>query len=428
MTQIRFDLEALGQGTDVNPAEVSADLDRFISDMNGDKSSFFNLPQTSTWSRELENLQPVLAQRIPEVDTFIHLGIGGSSLGAETILNALAGPNCPRFFFWDNIDPDWIADCLAKIQPERTLVYVVSKSGTTMETMAQFALIYQWFRSKLGSEEKAREHFVFCTDPVKGALRELARDWKVPAFEIAPNLGGRFSALSAVGLFPALVAGIDCKGLIAGAKLARDEFLEDFSRGKIHPVTALARRLLELNTTENRNITVLMPYSQKLKTLGAWFTQLWAESLGKNGRGLTPVAAVGATDQHSILQLLRDGPQDKVVGFIEVQGFQHMTDLKWNGPSLPSLVEVTGITLNQLMDAELNATRNVLTNNHRPHFTLRVPKVNASTLGQMLFALETLTGVAGYLMKIDPFDQPGVEEGKILTREYIRACKKGAIP
>lgn len=427
MGHIHFDLENLMFSNDVPRDAYKPGLEHFLKDMDADKSSFFHLPVKSSWENELQGLQTLLAQRIPEVDTFVHLGIGGSSLGAETIVNALSTKNSPKFYFWDNIDPDWLHDCLERIQPQRTLVYVVSKSGTTMETMAQMALIYKWFVQKLGSEDAARKHFVFCTDPQKGALRELSRDWKIPTFEIPQNLGGRFSALSAVGLFPALVAGIDCKALLKGAAEYRESILEDVQKGKTPEVAELAFKLLQMYQSGNRNITVLMPYSQKLKTLSPWFTQIWAESLGKNQKGLTPLSAVGATDQHSILQLLRDGPADKVLGFIEIQGFQHMTDLEWRGPSLPAMVEVTGITMNQLMDAELNATRNVMVNNKRPNFTIRVPKVNAYTLGQLFFSLETLTGVAGYYLGIDPFDQPGVEEGKILTREYIRACKKSAM-
>ena len=174
-------------------------------------------------------------------------------------------------------------------------------------------------------------------------------------------------------------------------------------------------------------MTVLMPYSQNLKVFSAWFTQLWAESLGKAGKGLTPVPAVGATDQHSILQLLKEGPQDKVIGFIEVRGFQNVPEIRWNGPDLPAFRELAGITMNQLMDAEFNATRQALSNSQRPLFTITLPRLNAQTLGQLFFVFETLTAIAGYGLGIDPFDQPGVEEGKKLTRERIGACKKNAI-
>lgn len=406
--------------------EAWACIEKFLADMNADRSSFFHLPEKSTWVQEIERVQPLLAKRLPEINTFIHLGIGGSSLGSETIVRGLATTTAPTFHFLDNIDPDHISDTLEQCDPKRTLVFVVTKSGTTMETLAQFVHIHKWLEKSLGSEE-AKKHLVFCTDPKKGALRQLSETWNIPTFDIPPNLGGRFSALGPVGLFPAFVAGIDCKAMLKGAAECRTQFLDDVKTGAVPIVADLALRLVKHHQENKRNVTVLMPYSTKLKPFSAWFTQLWAESLGKSNKGMTPLAATGATDQHSILQLLRDGPHDKVVGFVEVAGFNRLVELKWNGPSLDALELVTGITLNQLMDAEFNATRQVLTNNERPNFTLTIPRLNATTLGQMFFFCEVLTALAGYYLEIDPFDQPGVEEGKKLTQERIRACKKHSI-
>ncbi|HRK01735.1 MAG TPA: glucose-6-phosphate isomerase, partial [Oligoflexia bacterium] len=248
-----------------------------------------------------------------------------------------------------------------------------------------------------------------------------------PTFEIPPNLGGRYSVLSAVGLFPAMVAGLDYHPFLTGAQEVVSHF-EDQVNAKVVPdALELAARLVQFYKKDGRNITVLMPYSQKLKTFSAWFVQLWAEGLGKNGLGITPVAATGPTDQHSLLQILRDGPNDKTVGFIEVLGFQNLTELKWTGVTGGTFDLVSGITLNQLMDAELNATRQVLSNQSRPHFSLCIPKLNPTTLGQLFQFLALTTALAGYLLEIDPFDQPGVEEGKVLAIDRINACKKNAI-
>jgi glucose-6-phosphate isomerase len=398
-------------------------LKEFLADMDADRSSFFHLPEKSTWTQDMEKISPLLAQRCPEIDTFIHLGIGGSSLGAETIVKALAPATAPTFHFLDNIDPDYLWYILEQTSAKKCLLYVVTKSGTTMETLAQFAFLHQWLEKNLGAEE-AKKRIVFCTDPEKGALRQLSKQWNIPTFDIPPNLGGRFSALGPVGLFPAMVAGIDTKALMKGAAEYRTHIMGQIEKGEVPVVADLAHRLVRHNLENKRNVTVLMPYSQRLKSMSAWFTQLWAESLGKQNKGMTPVPAVGATDQHSILQLLRDGPADKVVGFLEIAGFNHMIELKWNGPRLDAMEAVTGITLNQLMDAEFNATRQVLTNNQRPHFTVSLPRLDARNLGQLLYFYEILTAVAGYYLGIDPFDQPGVEEGKKLTQERIRACKK----
>lgn len=422
MSLIKIDMDNIVYPATARDA-VWDHLQNFLRDMDADRSSFFHLPVKSTWEEEITRVQNQLASRLPQVDTFLHLGIGGSSLGTETIVRALAGPTAPTFHFLDNIDPDYLWNVLEQTLPQKTLIYVVTKSGTTMETLAQFAFLFKWLEKSLGTEE-AKKHIVFCTDPAKGALRELSSQWDIPTFTIPPNLGGRFSALGPVGLFPALVAGIDTKGIMKGALDYRAHILEQIEKRQVPVVADLAYRLVEQYRVNKRNITVLMPYSQRLKPFSAWFTQLWAESLGKESKGMTPVPATGATDQHSILQLLRDGPNDKVVGFVEIQGFNHVIELKWNGPKLDALENVTGITLNQLIDAELNATRQVLTNNDRPNFTVVLPKLNSNTLGQMFYFFEVLTALAGYYLGIDPFDQPGVEEGKKLTQERIRACKK----
>lgn len=403
------------------------DLERFSADMAADRSHFFHLPEKSQWAGEIQSLQPVLAKRIPEFDTFLHLGIGGSSLGPETLVRALGSPKAPTFHFLDNIDPDALTATLDSCDPETTLAYVVTKSGGTFETLAAFMVVYQWMEKKLG-KDRARNHLVFCTDPEKGDLKKLADNWGIPTFHIPPNLGGRFSVLSGVGLFPAMVAGIDSGALLKGAADYRKHVLGELAEGRVPAAVELAYRLTDGYLQDKRPITVLMPYSQRLKTFSAWFTQLWAESLGKDGKGFTPVPALGATDQHSILQLLRDGPQDKIVGFLEVAGFDKVQDLKWTGPDLPSLNGISGVTMNQLMDAELNATREVLTNAKKPHFTIEVSRLNANTLGQLLFMTQLTTAMAGYALGVDPFDQPGVEEGKKLTRERIAACKKSHAP
>ncbi|MBI2604564.1 MAG: glucose-6-phosphate isomerase [Deltaproteobacteria bacterium] len=422
MGLIRIELENLRANPPSKTAVWPA-LERFLADMDAGRSGFFHLPARSSWERELAAIKPALAHRIPELDTFLHLGIGGSSLGAETIVRALGASRAPAFHFFNNIDPDWILHTLERVSPHKALLYVVTKSGGTMETLAQFAFLRQWLESRLG-KERARNHVVFCTDPSKGDLRALALEWKIPTFEIPPSLGGRFSALSAVGLFPALVAGIDGARLLKGASDYRKRFLEQVEKSEIPDALSLASMLVDHARKNGRAMTVLMPYSQRLKTLSAWFTQLWAESLGKNGHGLTPIAATGATDQHSILQLLRDGPQDKTVGFVEVKGFDQTFDIQWHDPTLPAFDLLNGVTMNQLMDAELGATRQVLTNGARPHFTIVLPRLSAHTLGQTLYFLELLTALTGYLLEIDPFGQPGVEEGKILTKQRIVAAKR----
>ncbi len=422
MLNIKIELDALKVSSPSKEVTFPI-LEKFLDDMEKEVSGFFNLPQKSTWSQEFEALKPAFAQRIPQVDTFVQLGIGGSSLGAELLVRSLGNPKGPNFHFLDNIDADAIAQVLETINPKRTLFYVVSKSGNTLETSAQLMILLPWLENKIG-RQTFKNHFVFCTDPKQGALRSLANDWSIPTFDFPETTGGRYSVLSPNGLFPALIAGVDVTALLKGASDARTQFLDKVVKGDTPDLVTLAYHLSQFYFHHQKNITVLMPYSQKLKLLNPWFVQLWAESLGKKEKGMTPVGAIGATDQHSILQLLRDGPQDKVIGFIEVQGFQNIFELKWTGPKLKAFDLLSGITLNQLMDAELNATRQALSNAKKPHFSMVIPKLNAHTLGQLIFQLETLTALTGYFLDIDPFDQPGVEEGKNITVDRIIAAKR----
>ncbi len=397
----------------------------FLKDMEENKSSFFHLLEHQNWESDFQKTQDLLSRRIPHVDTFLHLGIGGSSLGPQALIDALGSPKAPPFIFFDNIDPDWISEKLEGISPHRVLVYVVTKSGNTFETLAQLAIVYEWLEKKLGKEE-ARKHLVFCTDSEKGNLKKLSQVWEIPAFSIPYNLGGRYSILSPVGLFPALIAGVDCAMLLKGAQAYREYFLNKISGNEIPEVLDLAWKLFQQYLQNKRNITVLMPYSQKLKMFTLWFSQLWAESLGKNGKGFTPLAAIGATDQHSLLQLFCDGPKDKVIGFIEVLGFQKILGIHWKNPTLNFMDLLDGVTINQLMDIELNATRSVLAKLNQPHFTLSLSKLNAYSLGQFIFFFELLTALVGYLLNVNPFDQPAVEEGKKITLDNIQACKKTA--
>ena len=223
-------------------------------------------------------------------------------------------------------------------------------------------------------------------------------------------------------MFTAQCAGLQVKKFLDGAAPARTKFISDFEAGRLPTVADLAFRLVRAYQEQKRNITVLMPYSALLKTSASWFVQLWAESLGKEGKGLTPIAASGPTDQHSILQLLRDGPQDKVVGFIEVKQFSHagrIGELETGRPHAATK-DFAGKTLSQILAAELSATQQVLTNNKRPHFTLSMSKLDETSLGALFFFLETLTAVAGYALGINPFDQPGVEEGKVITSQLLK--------
>ncbi len=363
-----------------------------------------------------------LQKSFQNIKHFVHVGIGGSSLGPEFIIHALKSSNCStQFFMINNIDPDEISEALESIQFPHALFYFVSKSGGTAETLSAMLLIINYFKMRGVEEKLIYSKFVFATDPIKSELRNFSKDKNIPCLDIPSDVGGRFSVLTPVGLFPALFAGINIHELIDGAHSALNT-IEDLDG----PLYSLTNFLHELKTQEGRSITVMMPYSSKLKYFGNWFTQLWAESLGKkldlNGhivhQGFTPLSAMGATDQHSQMQLFMEGPKDKVLVLIEVENFQKDFSLK-NSFNEPSMVRLAPHRLSDLMRAELHGTLKALQKESVPHIHISIEGVTPYCIGQLIMFFQLLTGTMGILLNIDPFNQPGVESGKIYAYENL---------
>ena len=377
-------------------------------------------------------------------DHVLVLGIGGSALGTKALLNALRRPGWnewddegreffPRLTVLENVDPTSVAAALERIDPRRVLVNVISKSGGTAETMAQYLVVRAWLEKALG--QAAHRHLVFTTDPSRGALRELAQRDHVPTLDVPEDVGGRFSVLSPVGLLPAALVGIDVDGLLSGARraLERSE-AEDLLQNP----PALYAALHWLADTElGARVHVLMPYTDRLREFAEWYRQLWAESLGKrvdrNGKvvhlGPTPVAAVGATDQHSQVQLFMEGPFDKVITFVTVEDFGvdvPIPDQPASEALPPDLAYLAGHTLGELLRAEYQATSAALAQMGRMNCTLRFPDLSAETVGEAIMFFQLATGYAGAWYGIDPFDQPGVELGKRLT--YAEMGRPGYEP
>jgi glucose-6-phosphate isomerase len=367
-------------------------------------------------------------------DHVLVLGIGGSALGAKALLNALRRPGWnewddegreffPRLTLLENVDPTSVSAALERIDPRRVLVNVISKSGGTAETMAQYLIVRAWLEKALG--EAAHRHLVFTTDPSRGALRELAQRDGVPTLDVPTDVGGRFSVLSPVGLLPAALVGIDVDGLLSGARRAIER--SEANNLMQNPPALYAALHWAADTELGARIHVLMPYTDRLREFAEWYRQLWAESLGKrvdrHGNvvhvGPTPVAAVGATDQHSQVQLFMEGPFDKLITFITVEDFGMDVPIP-NQPASrealpPDLAYLPGHTLGQLLRAEYQATSAALAQMGRMNCTLRFPDLSAETLGEAIMFFQLATGYAGAWYRIDPFDQPGVELGKRLT-------------
>jgi len=361
------------------------------------------------------------------------LGIGGSALGNIALQSALnlhthnwmssdRRPG-PRLYVLDNVDPHFVGHTIQHIQQvdptlEHTLVNVISKSGETAETAAQFMIFRNWLKNHLG-EDRYANHIVAVTDPEKGTMRSIVDREGFASLPVPEGVGGRFSVLSPVGLFSAAMCEIDIEQLLNGAAMMDERCANEELR--MNPAALLAWMLIEFAKRGKAN-HVMMAYSNALYSFADWFRQLWAESLGKrydaDGKevfaGATPIKALGATDQHSQIQLYREGPNDKVVGFLEVEEFEDDVDIP-EGLGVDNLKYLEGKSLTALLNAEKRATEYALVESHRPNFTIRFPEVNAHTVGQFIQMWQVATAYAGSLLNINAYDQPAVETGKKAT-------------
>lgn len=356
-------------------------------------------------------------------DDVVILGIGGSALGPIALRTALrpsgwnmlsdsARDGFPRLHVLDNVDPETIAALLARLDLSRSLFIVTSKSGGTAETMSQFLIVHD---SLASAGLLIEDHVVFVTDPAQGALRPLAQQLQLPALDIPPSVGGRFSVLTPVGTLPAALIGIDVAKLLEGAAdmVARC----DATSLSENPAGVYASLQWLADTRHGKVINVMMPYSDPMRDFADWFVQLWAESLGKHlpdgsSVGQTPLAALGATDQHSQVQLFMEGPKNKVVTFIAVD--ERGTDLTipYGFKEVKELGYLGGHSLAELIDIEQKATAGALAKRGRPNLTIHLERVDEWHVGGLIMLLEIATAYAGQLYGIDAFNQPGVELGK----------------
>ena len=362
-------------------------------------------------------------------DNVLVLGIGGSALGGIAVTEALLKPywnlltseqrnEFPRIFFLDNIDPDSMSGLLEMLDLKKTLVNVITKSGDTAETMSQYMIIKDLLYKELGDDY--RKNIVVTTDKKMGILRQLADQEGYKTFFVPDDVGGRFSVFSAVGLVPFALVGLDIDQIINGVKDMDLALKNTDINQNIAAQGALIQYLMD--TKLGKNLSVMMPYSSRLKYVSDWYVQLWAESLGKevnnNGEkvnaGPTPIKALGATDQHSQIQLYKVGPNNKIISFIRTENFDTTLEI-------PKIFEYTGIgylggkTINDLINAEADSTRVALADYSRPTMTIWLEKVDEYNVAQLLYMLEVQTAIAGELYNINTFNQPGVEQAKNYT-------------
>lgn len=362
-------------------------------------------------------------------ENILVLGIGGSALGGIAVTEALLKPywnllsdeqrdGMPKIFFLDNIDPDTMNGLFEVLDLSKTLVNVITKSGDTAETMSQFMIVKDKLEKELG--DNYRYNIVATTDKRTGILRQISEQEGYKTFVVPDDVGGRFSVFSAVGLLPFALVGIDVDAIVNGIKDMDLALKNTDINENIAAQNALIHYLMD--TKKGKKLSVMMPYSSRLKYVSDWYVQLWAESLGKNKDkdgndvhvGPTPIKALGATDQHSQIQLYNEGPNDKLINFIRVEEFDTTLEI-------PNIFEYTGIgylggkSINQLINAEADSTRVALSDYCRPTVTISIPKIDAYHIGQLLYMLEVQTAIIGELYHINTFNQPGVEQAKNYT-------------
>jgi len=365
-----------------------------------------------------------------QCENLVVLGIGGSALGNIALQTAL-NPymynlddnqrDGPRIFVFDNVDPEQLGSFLNWIQDklESTVFNVISKSGRTSETASQFMIFHKMLSDILGPEN-LRDHVVATTDAHKGTLRTIADEFNLRSLVVPDGVGGRFSVLSAVGLFSAAMCGIDIDELLEGARdMDKRVSNEDFSQNPAGINAAIHHHFYH----RAKKISVMMPYSHALKDLCDWYRQLWAESLGKEDNlkgekvhvGPTPVKALGTTDQHSQVQLYREGPNDKLFTFLQVSSFDKDVEIGPAPDCAPELGYLTKKNMSKLLNSEKMATEYALLQSKRPCLTVHFDKVNPYNVGQFIYLYEVTTSIVGTLFGINTYNQPAVELGKEAT-------------
>lgn len=394
-------------------------LEHISKEYRDNTMPMLRLPEAS---EDIEALKPIAEKFRRDFDHVVVLGTGGSSLGGQTLCSLADigfGPRdgAPAFHFLDNIDPNTFEGMFDQVGVRKTGFIVISKSGGTAETVAQFIVCLNALIDGVG-EAAAAKQVLMITEPGASPMRQIAEKLRMTVLDHDPGVGGRFSVLSLVGLLPAMIAGLDPMAVRRGAATVLQNTLS--AKSPQDCAAALGAAIsVALFREKGAVSTVLMPYADRLSNFGLWFQQLWGESLGKDGTGTTPILALGARDQHSLLQLFLDGPKDKMFTLmtLDVRGAGGKVSSSLTGD--PSLEYFCGRTMGDLLAAEQDATAVTLAEKGCPTRILHLKGLGEETLGALLmhFMLETV--IAADLLGVNPFDQPAVESGKVLARRYL---------
>ncbi|MBI5095052.1 MAG: glucose-6-phosphate isomerase [Candidatus Hydrogenedentes bacterium] len=439
----RAKASSVGQAHGVTPQELKDIAPRvaeahtaLVQERAEKKYGFYDLYKDTAVLKDVKDT--AAAFRDKNYENLVVLGIGGSALGTTALVTALKPPyynlltrktrrGAPRLFVMDNIDPITFRQMMKICPPQKTLFNVISKSGDTAETMSQLMIAVDAIEKHLGPDA-VKEHVVATTNPrgeKASLLHPIADHYGLKCFAVPLNVGGRFSVFSPVGMFPAAVLGLDVDALFAGC--ASMDARCSTATLEENPAYLRAAMHYLADTRKGKVMSVMMPYTDALRDVADWYRQIWAESLGKrvslDGQevfaGQTPIKSLGATDQHSQIQLYREGPNDKIITILEVKRFAKTLRIPEALGFVESLGYLRGQTMNKLMAAELKGTMDALKLSERPVIRVTLSSVDEHSLAQLLYMLEVETAMAGRLYNVDTFNQPGVEEGKKIARALM---------
>ncbi len=378
-------------------------------------SEFVSTNSRSDFLRDVhqDNFSKILFDKFQSKKHFVQVGFGGSSLGTESLINALNQSTERSFHFLNNIDPDFISDEMKKLNLTDSIFYVVSKSGGTHETLVLLSYLDKLLSKEIGPKYERKNFFAFCTEG-NSFLDDLAKKWDVPTLNFPGTLGGRYSLLSNVSYFPLYFSSINQDSI----KNAQKNFLTDLNYELGEKIAKLSIVLSDFYSKGVRD-TFLMPYSSKLRTFSDWFVQLWAESLGKNEKGFNPIISYGTTGQHSQLQLFLDGPKTKFGIFIEQTEARSEIKINDNLGS-EKLNHSTNVNFQEILNSHLYGVRSAFNEKSIPFINIKIPLLDEISLTQLYLFFEVLTVLTGNMLEVDPFDQPGVELSKKLCLEKLK--------
>jgi glucose-6-phosphate isomerase len=389
----------------------SAAFDAVKKEMHSGEVGYYKLPRAS--KAHLETLRSMDVSHFEQV---VVVGIGGSSLGLKAIESILKPitPDAKEMIFFENSDPLTISENIAKVKRDKACFFIISKSGSTIETTSIFKTLIAHFDLELDNATN-----IFAITDSGSSLSDFAKYHKIKEFNIPLNVGGRFSVLSAVGVAPLFIAGYDVEAILDGA----GEFLESFFDAKENHILRKANYLF--SNSKEESINVVFSYADRLHNFTAWYVQLWGESLGKIDKneqrvGLTPIGIIGSVDQHSFLQLVIEGPKDKTMTFISIEDFNTpltIPDVTLHGIEKTDFIN--GTTFNTLINAQCEATMQSVIDSGVSADTITLDCISAQNIGAMIIYYELLTSLVGAMLHVNTYNQPGVELGKIILYKNL---------